>query len=200
VDPMNRTKQSRPKALPKRLRISIGGYFGPCYSVTLEEGRLIYTYSARGPSGGEPKPEWPLEPKLRELLGLSPLPGPDEIQPSAKQWQAFRTALNPAQRLELASQVLGSCRLRRDRVGPLISLTQTDHSSRAAITAFRGGTGKSASHYRGWDGQHLREILSGGRPASGTTLPVVYLWRLDALGLWRTSATRLEVVRAKSFC
>ena len=94
VDPMNRTKQSRPKALPKRLRISIGGYFGPCYSVTLEEGRLIYTYSARGPSGGEPKPEWPLEPKLRELLGLSPLPGPDEIQPSAKQWQAFRTALN----------------------------------------------------------------------------------------------------------
>jgi hypothetical protein len=36
----------------------------------------------------------PLEPKLRELLGLSPLPGPDEIQPSAKQWQAFRTALN----------------------------------------------------------------------------------------------------------
>jgi hypothetical protein len=91
---MNRTKQSRPKALPKRLRISIGGYFGPCYSVTLEEGRLIYTYSARGPSGGEPKPEWPLEPKLRELLGLGPLPGPDEILPSAKQWQAFRTALN----------------------------------------------------------------------------------------------------------
>jgi hypothetical protein len=91
---MIRSTQSTVKALPERLRISIGGYFGPCYSVTLEEGRLIYTYSARGPSGGEPKPEWPLEPKLRELLGLSPLPGLDEIQPSAKQWQAFRTALN----------------------------------------------------------------------------------------------------------
>src|SRR4029077_13177823 len=46
------------------------------------------------PSGGEPKPEWPLEPKLRELLGLSPLPGPDEIQPSAKQWQNFWRTLN----------------------------------------------------------------------------------------------------------
>jgi hypothetical protein len=91
---MNRTKQSRPKALPERLRISIGGYFGPCYSVTLEEGRLIYTYSARGPSGGEPKPEWPLEPKLRELLGLEPLPGADEIHPSAKQWRAFRQELD----------------------------------------------------------------------------------------------------------
>jgi hypothetical protein len=86
--------QSTVKALPKRLCISIGGFFGPCYEVTLEKGRLIYTYSARGPSGGEPKPEWPLEPKLRELMGLEPLPGPDEIQPSAKQWQNFWRTLN----------------------------------------------------------------------------------------------------------
>ena len=91
---MIRSTQSTVKALPKRLRIGIGGYFGPCYGVTLEKGHLIYTYSARGPSGGEPKPEWPLEPKLRELLGLNPLPGPDEIQPSAKQWQNFRSTLN----------------------------------------------------------------------------------------------------------
>jgi hypothetical protein len=86
--------QSTVKALPKRLCISIGGFFGPCYEVTLEKGRLIYTYSARGPSGGEPKPEWPLEPKLRELMGLEPLSGPDEIQPSAEQWQNFRRTLN----------------------------------------------------------------------------------------------------------
>jgi hypothetical protein len=32
--------------------------------------------------------------KLRELLGLSPLPGPDEIQSSAKQWQNFWRTLN----------------------------------------------------------------------------------------------------------
>jgi hypothetical protein len=91
---MIRSTQSTVKALPERLHISMGGYFGPCYSVTLEEGRPIYAYSARGPSGGEPKPEWLLEPKLRELLGLSPLPGPDEIQPSAKQWRNFRRTLD----------------------------------------------------------------------------------------------------------
>jgi hypothetical protein len=91
---MIRSTQSTVKALPKRLCIGIGGCFGPCYGVTLEKGRLVYTYSARGPSGGEPKPEWPLDPKLRELLGLEPLPGPEEIQPSAEQWQAFRRTLD----------------------------------------------------------------------------------------------------------
>ena len=70
------------------------GIFWPCYGVTLEKGHLIYTYSARGPSGGEPKPEWPLDPKLRELLGLEPLPGPDEIQPSPRHWRAFRKTLD----------------------------------------------------------------------------------------------------------
>ena len=87
-------KQSTVKALPKRLCIGIGGFSGPCYSVTFKKGRLIYTYSARGPSGGEPKPEWPLDPKLRELMGLEPLPGPDEIQPSPRQWRAFRKTLD----------------------------------------------------------------------------------------------------------
>jgi hypothetical protein len=91
---MIRSTQSTVKALPKRLRIGIGGYFGPCYGVTLEKGHLIYTYSARGRSGGEPKPEWPLDPKLRELMGLEPLQGPDEIQPSVKQWRAFRRTLD----------------------------------------------------------------------------------------------------------
>ena len=84
----------RSKALPTRLRISVGDILAPCYSVTLEEGRLIYTYSARGPSGGEPKPEWPLEPKLRELLGLESLPGPDEVEPSPRQWRAFGRTLD----------------------------------------------------------------------------------------------------------
>jgi hypothetical protein len=91
---MIRSTRSTVKPLPKRLRIGIGGYFGPCYGVTLEKGHLIYTYSARGPSGGEPKPEWPLEPELRRLLGLKPLPQPEEIQVSAKQWRAFRRTLD----------------------------------------------------------------------------------------------------------
>jgi hypothetical protein len=113
---MIRSTQSTVKALPKRLCIGIGGYFGPCYGVTLEKGRLIYTYSARGPSGGEPKPEWPLETKLRELMGLEPLPGPDEIQPSPQQWREFPANARPPQRLVLATQLLGSSRLRRDRL------------------------------------------------------------------------------------
>jgi hypothetical protein len=33
----NSMKQSTVKALPKRLSISIGGHFGPCYSVTLKK-------------------------------------------------------------------------------------------------------------------------------------------------------------------
>ena len=39
---MIRSTQSTVKALPERLRISIGGHFGPCYSVTLKKGRHLY--------------------------------------------------------------------------------------------------------------------------------------------------------------
>jgi hypothetical protein len=83
-------KQLAVKALPKRLCISIGGFFGPCYRVTLEKGRLIYIYSARGPSGGDSDPEL----ELRQKLGLSPFPEPDEIQPSPRQWRNFRKTLD----------------------------------------------------------------------------------------------------------
>src|SRR6266481_7609711 len=98
---MIRSTQSTVKTLPKRLRIGIGGYFGPCYGVTLEKGHLIYTYSARGPSGGEPKPEWPLDPKLRELMGLEPLPGPGEITAFAPAVAEFPEDAQSAQRLVL---------------------------------------------------------------------------------------------------
>ena len=74
---MNRTKQSRPKALPELLRISIGGYFGPCYEVTFKKGRLTYTY-------------WP----PRESSTQEPEPQREEIEPSAKQWQNFWRTLN----------------------------------------------------------------------------------------------------------
>jgi hypothetical protein len=75
---MIRSNKPRGKALPERLSISIGGYFGPCYSVTLEKGRLTYRYlrSAAEP----PSPE--------------DLPPNEEIMPSAKQWQTFRRALD----------------------------------------------------------------------------------------------------------
>jgi len=73
------------KALPKRLCISIGGFFGPCYEVTLRKGRLTYTYlSSRDSCSRE------LEPQLE----LQPHPQREEIQPSAKQWQNFRSTLN----------------------------------------------------------------------------------------------------------
>ncbi len=35
-----------------------------------------------------------------------------------------------------------------------------------------GAGWKSASHYRGWDGQYLREILSGDRPPSRARIPL----------------------------
>jgi hypothetical protein len=60
------------KALPKRLRISIGGHFGPSYKVTLKNGRLTYTY-------------W----RPRESCSQETEPQRDEIQPSAKHvWHA----------------------------------------------------------------------------------------------------------------
>jgi hypothetical protein len=73
------------KALPKRLRISIGGFFGPCYEVTFKKGRLTYTYLSSRDSCSE---------ELGPLLGLGPQPHREEIQPSAKQWQNFRRTLN----------------------------------------------------------------------------------------------------------
>ena len=65
------------KALPKRLCISIGGFFGPCYEVTLKKGRLTYTY-------------WP----PRESSSQEPEPQREEIQVSAEQWQNFGRTLN----------------------------------------------------------------------------------------------------------
>ena len=95
---MNRTKQSRPKALPKRLCISIGGHFGPCYGVTFKEGRLTYTYLPPRESCSE---GLDLGPRLELGVDVGPLlelAGPqtqrEEIQPSAKQWQTFRSALD----------------------------------------------------------------------------------------------------------
>jgi hypothetical protein len=67
------------KVLPERLRISIGGFFGPCYSVTLKERRLTYTYLQSRDSCSQE---------------LGPEPQREEIEPSAKQWQNFRSTLN----------------------------------------------------------------------------------------------------------
>ena len=79
------------KALPKRLSISIGGHFGPCHEVTLRKGRLTYKYWSGDSSSQE---VGLVDPELRQLLGLKPLPQPEEIQPSAKQWRAFRRTLD----------------------------------------------------------------------------------------------------------
>ena len=74
---MIRSTLSTAKALPKRLCISIGGFFGAGYKVTLKKGRLIYTY-------------WP----PRESYSQEPEPQREEIQPSAEQWENFRRTLN----------------------------------------------------------------------------------------------------------
>jgi hypothetical protein len=78
---MIRSTRSTVKALPERLCISIGGYFGPCYNVTSEKGRLTYTYLSSRDSSSE---------ELLRFLG----PQREEIQPSAKQWQNFQRTLN----------------------------------------------------------------------------------------------------------
>jgi hypothetical protein len=74
---LGRSKNPIVKAFPERLYMSIGGYFGPSYQVTLENDRLIYRY-------------WP----PRESCFREPEPQSEKIQPSAKQWQAFRRALD----------------------------------------------------------------------------------------------------------
>jgi hypothetical protein len=67
-----RSTQSNVKALPKRLCISIGGFFGPSYEVTFKKGRLTYTY-------------WPPRESSSQEPELEPEPQCEEIQPSAKQ-------------------------------------------------------------------------------------------------------------------
>jgi len=76
---MIRSTQSTVKAHPKRLCISIGGFFGPCYEVTFKKGRLTYTY---------------LQSRDSYLQELGPQPQREKIQPSAKQWQNFRRTLD----------------------------------------------------------------------------------------------------------
>jgi hypothetical protein len=72
---MIRSTQSTVKALPERLHISIGGYFGPCYSVTLEEGRLIYAYSARGADWRGAEAGMATGTKIERAPGTEPAPG-----------------------------------------------------------------------------------------------------------------------------
>jgi hypothetical protein len=71
------------KPLPKRLCISIGGFFGPCYEVTFKKGRLTYTYLSSRDACSQDLYQF-----------LEPQPRREEIQPSAKQWQNFRRTLN----------------------------------------------------------------------------------------------------------
>ena len=120
------------KAHPKRLCISIGGFFGPCYEVTFKKGRLTYTYLPSRDSCSH-------EPELRQLLGLEPQPQREEIQPSAKQWQNFgvRSIGSTSGAGNVITLILPSV---TGPVGPLKSFTRIDRWSRVAITAFRAGT------------------------------------------------------------
>jgi hypothetical protein len=64
------------KDLPERLSISIGGHFGPSYSVELENGSLTYSHSK--PAQLFP-PTWDSE--------------AEKVRPDNGRWQAFRAAL-----------------------------------------------------------------------------------------------------------
>ena len=66
---MNTTE---PALLPKHLRVSIGGHFGPSYSVELNDQTLM----CMARSDGFPGPASPL------------------VEPTAQQWRAFRRALD----------------------------------------------------------------------------------------------------------
>jgi len=63
--------------LPERLSISIGGHFGPSYSVELAGGLLTYRWSR--PVQQFP-PEWESS--------------SEQIEPSDERWRAFRAALD----------------------------------------------------------------------------------------------------------
>jgi hypothetical protein len=107
---------------PKQLSISIGGYFGPGYSVELEKGRLTYTHWPRRLSSSE-----------------QPEPQREQIQPSARQWQAFRKALD---RLNVwCWQTLIQTRVSAmARVGAQKSFTPINESNLAVAIASRTTT------------------------------------------------------------
>jgi hypothetical protein len=69
-------QQPKPQsAMPQQFRASIGGFFGPSYSVELHAGSLIYSARKRGESE----------------------PTATSITPSAAQWLAFSQALDDIQ-------------------------------------------------------------------------------------------------------
>jgi hypothetical protein len=65
------------ETLPERLSISIGGHFGPSYSVEPENGSLTYSHS---------KPVQQFPPKWDSES--------ETIRPTEHQWQAFRRELD----------------------------------------------------------------------------------------------------------
>jgi hypothetical protein len=68
-------QKSSTNALPGRLSVSIGGYFGPSYGVKPENGRLTYLPARRD-------------------MGEDRLLVSEDISPSADQWREFRAALD----------------------------------------------------------------------------------------------------------
>lgn len=70
-------KKTGANAVPERLHLSIGGHFGPSYSVEFAGGLLTYQWSK---PGQQFPPEWDSS--------------SEQIQPSDERWQAFRSALD----------------------------------------------------------------------------------------------------------
>ena len=63
--------------IPERLSISVGGHFGPSYSIELENGSLTYSHS-------KPVQQFPPEWDSKS----------ETIRPTERQWQAFRERLD----------------------------------------------------------------------------------------------------------
>ena len=119
---MIRSTQSTVKALPKRLCISIGGFFGPCYSVTLENGRLPIPTYRRGTRVPRNWNRYARRYSLRRSSGRI---------------SGGRSTGSTSGAGKVSTRILPSA---TRPVGPLKWLTRIDRSSRVAITAFRAGT------------------------------------------------------------
>jgi hypothetical protein len=112
--------------LPRRLCISIGGFFGPCYEVTFKKGRLTIPTCRRGTRVSR---NWNRN-RNRNARRYS-------LRPSSGRISGLGSTGSTSGAGKLNIRILASA---TGPVGPLKSFTQIDRSSRPATTAFRGGT------------------------------------------------------------
>ena len=121
---MIRSTQSTAKALPKRICISMGGHFGPCYSVTLKR-------------GGLPTPTCSRETRICRNWDRNRNARRYSLRPNSGRFSESSSTGSTSGAGKLNTRILPSA---TGLVGPLRSLTRIDRFSLPVITAFPGGT------------------------------------------------------------